>query len=467
MNPNRNIKLSNSFHHGNDVVLVKFEYDKELISCVKKLKGVKWSQSKRCWHIPFAKGYYEKIKMVFGNEILVENINSENTHNMKKSTYEEFNQYLHKNSIIDEKPKVEIEIDEFKNLVYLQFKYDEYWKDEIKKLDGSWWHSGAKKWSVHLNDFNIERIMELFKPNNSNLTVCKAPELSESKPKQKKSIDKGIVDKRFITQLKLKNRSKSTIDNYVSIIAHFLNNFNKDDVAALSEDKLKKYVLDHREKGGYSESYQRLMISALKNYYLMIFKRNIQNETLPYPKKSRVLPKVISKEDIENMIQRTINPKHKMIQLMLYGLGLRNGELSNLKIEDIDFARGIITIYNAKGRKDRQLPLPKSFEVHIKKYLNNYLPKQYFLVGQNGGKYSSGSIGKVVKEAAKRVNVKFGVTPHILRHCFATHSLEKGIDLRYIQAMLGHKSSKTTEIYTHVSTRHLKNLGNPLDDIKI
>lgn len=467
MRPNGNIILSSSFHQGKKVILLKFEYDKKLISCVKKLKEIKWSRSKRSWYIPFVKDYYEKIKLVVGNDVLIKNIHSENNNISRKTAYDDLNQYLIKNSNVDEKPKIEVEIDKFKNLVYIRFKYDKYWKDEIKKLSGSFWHSGAKKWSVHLNDFNIERIMELFQANNSNLIVTKTVELSKSKPKQKKSVDKNIVDKKFITQLKLKNRSKNTIENYVSIIAHFLHKFDKDELSSLSEDKLKKYVLDHREKFGYSESYQRLMISALKNYYFIMFKRNIQNETLPYPKKSRVLPKVISKEDIEKMIRYTVNPKHKIIQLMLYGLGLRNGELSNLKIEDIDFTRGIITIYNAKGRKDRQLPLPKSIEPHIKQYLNNYLPKQYFLAGQNGGQYSSSSIAKVVKNAAKRIKVKFEITPHVLRHCFATHSLEKGIDLRYIQAMLGHKSSKTTEIYTHVSTKHLKNLGNPIDDINI
>ena len=209
------------------------------------------------------------------------------------------------------------------------------------------------------------------------------------------------------------------------------------------------------------------MISALKSYYKIVFKRELDEEEIPFPKKSITLPKVISQKDVEKMIQLTVNPKHKMILLMLYGLGLRNAELTNLRLNDIDFKREVVTIYNAKGRKDRQVPLPEALKRPVNTFIRDYAPKVYFITGQYGGRYSGSSIDKVVKLAAERANVKFNVTPHVLRHCFATHSLEKGIDLRYIQVMLGHKSSRTTEIYTHVSTSYLKKIGNPLDDITI
>lgn len=466
MNSKPKIILTEETHKEMDVVTLRFNYNLELIGHIKKLEGAKWSQSKKCWYFLANKGIHQKIREVLGKYSQIEYKGTEISADKNRYSKDELEEITKSGTVNTNKPDIVVETDSKKNQILISFKYEENWKNEVKKLDGAWWHIMAKLWSVHLNETNLERIKEIFTSENSNLIIKEIEHLPSPKQKHKTATDRSIVDKKFITQLKLLNRKENTINNYQSMVAHYLQYFKGEDIATISEEKMRNYILDHRERQGYSESYQRLMISALKNYYKIVFGRELKSDEIPYPERSRPLPKVISREDVEKMIQLTVNPKHKMILLFLYGLGLRRGELANLKVNDIDFKRNTINIYRAKGNKDRTLPIPGALLKYLENYLRDYLPRDYFLVGQEGGKYSPESILKVVKKSAERAKVKMVITPHILRHCFATHSLEKGIDLRYIQAMLGHKSSKTTEIYTYVSTKQLNKLSNPLDDIK-
>ncbi len=384
-----------------------------------------------------------------------------------KPNYDESGPVKQKDTRKGTKPEIVVEMDSKKGQMFIHFKYDERWKNEIKKLDGAWWHTEAKIWSVLLSEYNLKKIKQIFTNDNSQLVIKEDEKSKNKKQVQKKYKDRTIVNHNFVKQLKLENKSPNTIESYLSQVTHFLHAFKETDLANLSEQKISEYILYNREELGYSASYQRIMISAINNYYRIVFNRELDRKLIPYPKFGIQLPKVISKEDVQKMLTLTTNYKHKMIIIMLYSLGLRNGELAKLKLGDIDFDRGIVSIYNAKGMKDRQLPLPKSIIAVVQRYIRDFAIRDNFLEGQKGNTYSSGSIDIVVRKAASRAKVKFNVTPHILRHCFATHSLEKGVDLRYIQAMLGHKSSKTTEIYTYVSTKQLKNLSNPFDDIEL
>ena len=466
MNSKPKILITDETHRGADVITVRFDYNRELKEKVKKLEGARWSKTKKCWYFLLHNGIRTKIMEELSNYFEIEYNDTKNLSGENKPSIVVKAGFAEKETKNTEKPKIIVETDTKKNKIFISFKYDENWKKEVKKLDRAWWHTEAKVWSVYLNETNLEKIKEIFTSENSNLIIREIVQHNNPKQKQKQAIDYSIVEKKFIAQLKLLNRKENTINNYKSTIAHYLHFFKGEDIATIPEEKIRDYILDHRERQGYSESYQRLMVSALKNYYKIVFDRELNSDDIPYPEKSSSLPKVISLEDVEKMIQLTVNPKHKMMLLMLYGLGLRRSELANLKVNDINYNRNTITIYNAKGSKDRTLPIPRALLTPIKNYLRDFLPREYFLIGQNRGKYSDASILNVVKQAAARAKVNMTVTPHVLRHCFATHSLEKGIDLRYIQAMLGHKSSKTTEIYTYVSTKQLNKLSNPLDDIK-
>jgi len=185
--------------------------------------------------------------------------------------------------------------------------------------------------------------------------------------------------------------------------------------------------------------------------------------TIERPRKKEKLPKVISKQEVLRMIAVSTNSKHKCIISLLYSSGLRRSELLNLTLSDIESDRMLIRVEGAKGNKDRYTLLSEKILVDLRIYFKIYRPKKYLFEGLKGGKYSSNSVLKVVKKAAEKAAINKRVTPHILRHSFATHLLENGTDLRYIQELLGHNSSKTTEVYTHVAKNNFNKIKNPLD----
>ena len=152
---------------------------------------------------------------------------------------------------------------------------------------------------------------------------------------------------------------------------------------------------------------------------------------------------------------------------VLYSAGLRRGELLNLKLNDIDGKRMLITVRAAKGNKDRVTILSPCVLQELRNYFKEYRPKEFLFEGQNRKQYSAESVGSIIKASAMRVKIKKHVTPHMLRHSFATHLLEDGADLRYIQSLLGHSSSKTTEIYTQVTLNHVKNIQSPFDSLNL
>jgi integrase/recombinase XerD len=184
------------------------------------------------------------------------------------------------------------------------------------------------------------------------------------------------------------------------------------------------------------------------------------------PKTEKLLPNVLSKEEIKMILNAHGNIKHKTMLSLIYSCGLRRSELINLKHTDIDSKRNIVIIRQAKGKKDRIVPLSIKILDMLRDYFRLYKPKIWLFEGNEAGSlYSEQSLQKVLKQALAKVGIKKPVTLHWLRHSYATHLLEAGTDLRYIQEILGHSSSKTTEIYTHVSTKSLQNVKSPFDDL--
>ena len=181
------------------------------------------------------------------------------------------------------------------------------------------------------------------------------------------------------------------------------------------------------------------------------------------PRKKQKLPKVLSKEEVKTLIHSTNNIKHRCIVSLLYSAGLRRSELINLKLEDIDSKRMLIHIRDAKRGKDRYTLLSKNTLHDLRQYYKAWKPKSYLFEGPKCKPYTGSSVEKIVKRAALKASILKKVTPHMLRHSFATHLLESGTDLRHIQTLLGHDSSKTTEIYTHVAVSSFNSIKNPLD----
>ena len=258
--------------------------------------------------------------------------------------------------------------------------------------------------------------------------------------------------------------SPSTIQTYITCLRYFKNYYYKIEIDQLSKDDIIEYLF-HLIKNNYSKSTQNQHINAIKFYFEKCLGKKREYYLIDRPRKEKKLPNVLSKNEIQLLFNSTNNLKHLTILAVIYSCGLRVSELINIKINDIDNNRMVIHIRKAKGNKDRQVQLTNQLLELLRKYYKKYLPYNYLIVGQNRGKYSTTSIQKIIKNSSLKAGIYKKVTPHTLRHSFATHLLENGTDIRYIQTILGHSDIKTTQIYTHVSNAHLKNIQNPSDNL--
>ena len=266
----------------------------------------------------------------------------------------------------------------------------------------------------------------------------------------------------YIQKLIIKRYSKNTIKSYISAFETFMDHFAGIEIDSLSENDIRSYIRYlHREKK--SNSYINLAINCIKFYYEIVLGMPNRFYAVERPRKQRKLPKVISKAAVLAMIDQTNNHKHRCILSLLYSAGLRRSELLNLKLTDIDSQRMLIHVVQAKGNKDRYTLLSATVLRELRSYYKAWKPQTYVFEGAPGQPYSNASVAKIVNSASQKAGITQRVTPHTLRHSFATHLLENGTDLRYIQALLGHSSSKTTEIYTHVATNSFRMIKNPLD----
>jgi site-specific recombinase XerD len=206
-------------------------------------------------------------------------------------------------------------------------------------------------------------------------------------------------------------------------------------------------------------------VNAIRYYYMNVMGDAKRVTFIERPRAERKLPLVLSKAEVAALLRAPSNLKHQAMLALAYSGGLRMSEILALKADDLLFDRGLIRIRSAKGNKDRTTLLGRSTAELLKRYLDQFQPHDLLFVGQSGSMYSARSLQKVLEAALEKAGIRKEATLHTLRHSFATHLLEQGTDLRYIQALLGHASSKTTEIYTHVSTRYLQGIVNPMDNL--
>lgn len=271
----------------------------------------------------------------------------------------------------------------------------------------------------------------------------------------------------YLEKLKRVRYSDSTIKIYSKYFKDFALYFNNTDLEKITTDQINSYILDLIKSKSISQSQQNQRINAIKFYYEKVLNRETEYYKIDRPKRENRLPDVLSKVEIGKMITCTSNLKHKCIIALIYSCGLRRSEAIKMKIHDIDSKRMLVKIRGAKGKKDRYAQLSERTLDLLRKYYVIYKPEEWVFEGKNGGQYSAESILNVVKAAGKKAGIKKRVFTHILRHSFATHHLEQGTDLRYIQEWLGHSSSTTTEKYTHVSKTDFMKFKNPIDDLII
>lgn len=267
----------------------------------------------------------------------------------------------------------------------------------------------------------------------------------------------------FAKLMKIKGYSDSTVASYTSHLKLYAISFGiKNWETHTNKEILNNgFMLISQKQMAYST--QKQLIGALTLFYQEMFNRTVQLQPLKPTRKPNTLPTVLSQQEVKRLFKSTQNLKHKAMLVTVYSLGLRSGELLNLKIRDIDGDRNLVIIKEAKGKKDRIVVLPDKLRILLREYFKVYKPKEYLFEGQKGGKYTSSSLAKVFKNGIKKAQIKKDASLHALRHSYATHLLEQGTDIRVIQKLLGHKNIKTTQIYTHVAQTELLKVRSPLD----
>ncbi|HRN91636.1 MAG TPA: site-specific integrase [Ferruginibacter sp.] len=263
----------------------------------------------------------------------------------------------------------------------------------------------------------------------------------------------------------MKGYSANTRKTYCNEFHQFLRLLGSTSVNSLEKHHILSYLLWLIEKNNYSEQHVHSAVNAIKFYYEKVMKRGKEFYDLPRPRKPYKLPDILSQDEVMRIINSIDNLKHRMIIMTCYSAGLRVSEVVNLKVHDIDSNRMTIHIRGAKGKKDRMVVLSVKLLDGLRRYASFYRPGDYLFEGLNGGPYSARSVQKILHEAKKAAGIHKRGSIHSLRHSYATHLLESGTDIRYIQDLLGHNSIKTTMRYTHVSLRDIRNIESPLDKL--
>lgn len=363
------------------------------------------------------------------------------------------------------------------NIIGIKFIFNSKLKTQLKTYEAVKWSNTHRIYYVPDNATHRKGIYNLLKEKGYSIdfSALKQPVFKADKKSKKilktsqielfKNLhkDKQTLIRECIGYLKSKRLSESTISTYGHFILRFVD-FTKDiPKTEWNKRTLELYLEKVIAYENYSISSHRQCISALKYFTAFCNVPDFDSQNIERPKKSRYLPVVLSKEEVIDLLQVTKNLKHRAIIGLIYSSGLRIGELLNLQLKDIDLDRNQLFIKQSKGRKDRTVVLSEVLKPLLYNYISTYQPKIYFVEGKQGNIYSASSVRSFLKKSCELANISKSVSPHTLRHSFATHMLENGVDLRYIQVLLGHSKPETTMIYTHVAQHSLMEIKSPLD----
>ena len=323
---------------------------------------------------------------------------------------------------------------------------------------GATWRKELKCWLLAYSKEHWVKLQEAAEPFGSLEIITKKP-LSLTLIQNIKPQTRSYLES-YQEMLYARGYAQNTINTYTNMMCKLLSHQHPTPPQELTIILINKYRAAHLFQQ--ANSTQRQFVSALK-LLLQHFNNPIQPDTLVRPRANQTKPKVIAVEEVIRMIARTQNVKHRLIISFLYSCGLRRGEVLNLEPKDLNLERGSLHVREGKWGKERLLPLPQSIYPFLKEYIHFYQPTTYLFEGQKSDQYSPTSVAKIVQREAKNAGIHQHVTPHMLRHSYATHLLEKGVDMRYIQELLGHSKPETTMIYTHVAKHTALAITSPLD----
>lgn len=425
----------------------------EDITYIRGILYSRWHKTQYCWIVPNFGQNLENIKNYFGERISsLEEIHTETIAINKKVYDRTKNELL---AVRTAKNRIEISADYHKEVVrkLKQFPYLKY--DQKTKI-----------WSIPYNEkyvVDLKNIAETEKQKFNYIT----------EPTEKQQPIRSIVPKtktcpeEYLEKLLELRYSESTFKTYKHAFVEFLNYYPAQNVEEISEEQIINYIRYLVNDRKISISVQNTTINAIKFYYEKVLGGKRTFYHLDRPRTEKTLPEVLNLEQTKALLKNTKNLKHRAILMTIYSAGLRIGEAINLKVKDIDSERMQIRIEQAKGKKDRYTLLAtKTLEI-LREYVKEYKPKNWLFEGQKGEQYSTTSIQAIFRQSKDLTGIIKNATVHTLRHSFATHLLESGTDLRYIQSLLGHSSSKTTEIYTHITTKGFDQIKSPIDDFDI
>ncbi|MCB0463387.1 MAG: tyrosine-type recombinase/integrase [Flavobacteriaceae bacterium] len=340
-----------------------------------------------------------------------------------------------------------------KNIILIQFPFDQNLIAALRKrFPSAKWSASKKSW--YLPDLPVVR--KAIQMQEKNSVAVKVKSIHPLNQQAYLDLNK---------QLTLKKYSLSTKRIYLAEFKHLLTLLDDYYVGNLNPKRLKDYFLYCLKVEKMSERKMNGKINAIKFFFEQVLHRPKMFFDIPRPKKPQTLPKMLSKTEVKKLFRVTTNLKHRVALQLCYGMGLRVSEVVNIKIVDVDSKRMVLHVRGAKGKKDRYVPLPNSILPQLREYYLTFRPKVYLFEGQYGNAYAKSSLQQVFRFAMKKANINKEIGIHGLRHSYATHLLESGADMRFIQELLGHNSIKTTQVYTKVTPRSTSKIKSPLDSL--
>ena len=433
-------------------LILKMPKNEVDISFIRQIRYSRWIKNNFHWSIPNYPGNSELIQSYFKDRLTkVTTVPSESIA-LPSATYT-----YHKNELLAIKSNT--------NRIKLIFKYCARLIKNIQSLPFAVYDKNNKWWSIPYSEDYIPLLKSWSEAEQLQFKFEEEPSTNKGVPRVNVySIPNyRSCPEEYLDKLRELRYSESTLKNYKSTFEEFSNYYHKFDLPKIDESMIitfMRYLVTERKV---SSSYQNQSINAIKFYYERVLGGQRKFYFLERPIKEKTLPVVLSLEEVKALLNAIENLKHKAILMTIYSAGLRISELIQLAITDIDSKRMQIRVAQAKGKKDRYTLLaPKTLNL-IRIYYREYKPKKYLFEGPGNQPYSKASIRKIFITAVKKAAITKKVTVHSLRHSFATHLLENGTDLRYIQSLLGHSSSKTTEIYTHITTKGFDQLKSPVE----
>ena len=438
-------------------IIIKLPKNQLDIHFIRSIRYSRWDGKQFCWRVPNYPGNLDLIKEYFKERIYELIVHKD---------FEVWTNAITKRSI---KRNELLIIKTAAGRLKLIFAYSSALSNLIRKLPFPYWDRKNKWWTIPYSEKFLAEIRSTAKAENLEV-------LYEEEPKAKgnvRRISRYDIDNyrscpdEYIRKLLELRYSSNTIKTYCSMFEEFINYYHKHEIQTIDERMIivfLQYLVMERKV---SPSYQNQSINAIKFYYERVLGRPRKVYLVERPRRERKLPLVLNEEEISRVIKLVRNIKHKALIMITYSSGLRLSEVLNLQIKDIDSKRMQVFVRQSKGKKDRYTLLSKKALPVLREYIKKEKPKEWLFEGVKGGKYSESSVNSLVSAAYQRAGIKKAVTTHTLRHCFGTHLLENGTDLRYIQALMGHASSKTTEIYTHITTKGFNQIINPMDKLDV